>query len=53
MHINEMRKIVEYLASELKVNIYGSFFPAKLGCKNDEFYNFMHLPKAGLDKINF
>lgn len=53
MHISEVEKVVRHLSSELKINLYGSFFPDKLGCKNDEFYDFMHATKACLDKISF
>ncbi|MBU0633185.1 hypothetical protein KKA17_11130 [bacterium] len=52
-HMRAVDKVVNDISKELKIKVYGSFFPEKLGCLNDEFYDIMHPTKQCLDRIDF
>lgn len=52
-HIEEVDKIVTKISKVYGISVYGSFFPEKLGCKDDEFLDFMHPTTQCLDKIQF
>lgn len=41
------------IAKELNLKIYGSYFPDKVGCKEDEFYDYMHPANKCLNRIDF
>lgn len=52
-YIGMVNKRVIALAKELNINIIGSYYPDELGCKEDEFFDFMHVNRSCLDRINF
>lgn len=52
-HIETMENLVIKLSDKYKVNLYGSFYPSKMGCNDSEFFNFMHASSECLNKINF
>ncbi|MBE0490679.1 MAG: hypothetical protein IBX44_00335 [Sulfurospirillum sp.] len=52
-HIETMENLVIELSNKYKVNLYGSFYPSKVGCHNNEFLDFMHASSECLNKINF
>jgi len=52
-HIREVEKIAKTLANEYNINLYGSFFSQNIGCKENEFLDFMHATTDCLDRIEF
>jgi len=52
----EYMKIVEKKVFELSdkydIEVYGSFFPKKLNCNENEFFDFMHAKTSCLNKID-
>jgi hypothetical protein len=52
-HMNAIEGVVKKLASSKNIKLYGSFFPNKLSCKEDEFFDFMHTTNKCLNKIDF
>jgi len=44
---------VKKLSQQNNVEYYGSFFPNKLGCKDSEFFDFMHATNKCLNRIDF
>ncbi|OHD96939.1 MAG: hypothetical protein A3E21_04835 [Sulfurimonas sp. RIFCSPHIGHO2_12_FULL_36_9] len=52
-HIHEIEKLAHQISNDYKIKIYGSFFPDNLGCKNEEFFDFMHASGDCLNKIKF
>lgn len=51
--MKEIEKVTSKLAQNHGLKVYGSFFPEKLGCKGDEFFDFMHANSECLNKIDF
>jgi len=41
------------LAKINNIKIYGSFFPEKIGCNSNEYFDFMHATNECLNRINF
>ncbi len=52
-HMREVENQAKILANKYNINLYGSFFPKNIGCKENEFFDFMHPSKECLDKIKF
>lgn len=53
VHMKEVEKIAKKIANKYSVNLYGSFFPENIGCKENEFFDFMHANMECLNKIEF
>lgn len=51
-YMNIIEEKVYELSAKYGFNIYGSFSPNKLNCKENEFYDFMHAKTNCLNKIN-
>ena len=52
-YLREVEKRVQSIAAEEKIAIYGSYDPEKIGCTEDEFFDYMHAQKSCLAKIKF
>lgn len=52
-HIAKIEELTNNLALNNNLELYGSFFPEKIGCKPNEFLDYIHATKSCLDKINF
>ena len=52
-YLREVEKRTQSLATEGKIAIYGSYDPEKIGCTEDEFFDFMHPRRSCLAKIIF
>lgn len=52
-HMREIENLAKLLANKYSINLYGSFFPEHIGCKKNEFLDFMHPSNECLDKIKF
>jgi len=52
-HMTAVEDLIKSLSQEQGIKYYGSFFPNKLMCKEDEFYDFMHPTNKCLSRINF
>jgi len=52
-HFKEIEKVVNSFVKKNNLKVYGSFFPNKLGCKNHEFFDFMHSTNQCLNRIDF
>lgn len=52
-HMKEVENIAKQLANRHNISLFGSFSSEKIGCKEDEFFDFMHPTKKCLDKLNF
>lgn len=52
-HIDNMSSLINKISTNLNLKIYGSYYPDKLGCKDNEFIDFMHAHTGCLNKINF
>lgn len=51
-HMNKVNEKIVQLATQHDIKIYGSFYPNKLNCNENEFYDFMHATSECLNKIN-
>lgn len=51
--MKEIEKVTSQLAQKHGLKVYGSFFPEKLGCSGDEFFDCMHVNQECLNKIDF
>lgn len=52
-HMIKVENLAHELSKKYSVKVYGSFFSEKLGCKEDEFLDYMHTNKDCLDRIRF
>ena len=52
-YLREVEKRTQSLANEVEIAIYGSYDPEKIGCTEDEFFDFMHPRSSCLAKIVF
>jgi hypothetical protein len=52
-YLREVEKMVNVLAIETEIPVYGSYDPARLGCGMDEFFDFMHPNIYCLARIPF
>ncbi|MGE0739009.1 hypothetical protein [Sulfurimonas sp.] len=52
-HMKEVENMAKEIASKYNINLYGSFFPENIGCKENEFFDFMHATTECLNKIEF
>lgn len=52
-YLRQVEKRVQSVAAEEKIAIYGSYDPEKIGCAEDEFFDFMHPKRRCLAKIVF
>lgn len=52
-HIALVENLIYELSKELSCPLFGSFYPNKMNCMENEFYDFMHPTTACLDKIRF
>lgn len=52
-HIEIIENLVHKLSEKYKIKVYGSFYSAKVGCKNNEFLDFMHASSKCLNRIDF
>ena len=52
-HMRVMDKVVKEFSQKRDIKLYGSFFPDRLGCKEDEFHDVMHASNACLNRIDF
>lgn len=52
-HMRVIENLAKILTNKYNINLYGSFFPENIGCKKNEFLDFMHPTKKCLDKIRF
>jgi len=52
-HMKEIENLAKILANQYRVNLYGSFLPENIGCKENEFLDFMHTTSDCLDKLGF
>ncbi len=53
IYITAIEKIIKKFSAENHIKLYGSYFPDKLGCTNEDFYDFMHATNNCLNKIDF
>ncbi len=47
----EMESVIRALGEENNIPVLGSYNPEKIGCNEDEFYDFMHATASCLSKI--
>lgn len=52
-HMALVENLVDVLSKELSCPVFGSFYPHKMNCMDNEFYDFMHPTTECLDKIKF
>lgn len=52
-HMETVKKVITEIAQKYNIKIYGSFFPGELGCKENEYLDFMHPTTECLRKIDF
>lgn len=52
-HFRIIENTVQDFVLKNNIRLYGSFFPIKIGCKGEEFYDFMHPTNECLNRINF
>lgn len=48
-----IESIVQEFSKNNNLQIYGSFFPNSIGCKGEEFFDFMHVTNECLNRIDF
>ena len=48
-----IEEITRRFAQINNIQVYGSYFPRKLGCKESEYYDFMHPNEKCLNRIDF
>lgn len=53
LHMKEVEALALTLSKKYNLPLYGSFFPKKLGCKESEFFDYMHAAQECLNKISF
>ncbi len=53
MHLKKIEEIARNFALKNDIKIYGSFNPKRIGCKKEEFLDFMHASTDCLNKIDF
>jgi hypothetical protein len=52
-HFTVVESIVKKFGENNNLKVYGSFFPNNIGCKNEEFFDFMHPTNECLSRIDF
>lgn len=52
-HFKIVESVIKKFGQKNNLKVYGSFFPYNLGCKNKEFFDFMHPTNECLNRINF
>lgn len=52
-HMIAVEKEVKKVANKYNIQVYGSYFPKKVGCDKKEFLDFMHASIECLNKIKF
>ncbi len=52
-HFKIIESVIKKFGQKNNLKVYGSFFPDNLGCKNKEFFDFMHPTNECLSRIDF
>lgn len=53
VHFTVVEEVVKRLSQEYGIKYYGSYFPNKLDCKENEFFDFMHATQECLGRVDF
>ncbi|MEH6450098.1 MAG: hypothetical protein V7765_15600 [Oleispira sp.] len=53
IHMRIVEEMITSFSDRHYIKYYGSFFPDKIGCLNDEFFDFMHATNECLGRIDF
>lgn len=52
-HFMVIEKLIKTFTKKLNIKLYGSFFSEKIGCRGEEFFDYMHPTNNCLDRIDF
>lgn len=52
-HFRIVESVIKKFGQKNNLKVYGSFFPYNFGCKNKEFFDYMHATNECLSRINF
>jgi len=52
-HFKLIESLVKKIGEDNNFKVYGSFFPNKIGCKSEEFFDDMHVTNECLNRIDF